>query len=305
MPDPTEIAIIATFSLALGVFLVAAVAQNIRRKLIAEAPDLPPVIEGVSPDFHSSSEEIESRSRPGKIPTWFYQNTDLLGIGFIFLLFFGLVVSSLSGPESTELKLDHATIIGAIGFQFIGAGIVTFFVISRIGPVAWLGLKWPSWPWIFLIAPGSVFFMWLVIAFLQIGGFMDWINSFGIETVQDTVKLLQTTQDPQLLALMVFAAVIAAPLCEEIIFRGYLYPAAKKFSGPRVAGICSALVFTAAHGNMAALLPLFIFGCLLAWIYEKTGSIWAPIAVHCCFNSATVIAQMIDRFHQLPPSPTP
>jgi membrane protease YdiL (CAAX protease family) len=305
MPDPTELAIIATFSLALGVFTVAAGAQKIRRKSIEQPPELPSLLDGASPDFNSSLDEIESRSRPGKIPTWFYQNTDLLGIGFIFLLFFGLVVSSLSGPEPAELKLDKATIIGAIGFQFIGAGIVTFFVISRIGIIEWLGLKWPSWPWIFLIAPGSVFFMWVVIAFLQLGGFMDWINSFGIDTVQDSVKLLQTTQDPQLLALMVFAAVVAAPMCEEIIFRGYLYPAAKKFTGPRVAGICSALVFTAAHGNMAALLPLFIFGCLLAFIYEKTASIWAPVAVHCCFNSATVIAQMIDRFHQLPVPPSP
>ena len=304
MPDPTELAIIATFSLALGVFVVGAGIQRIRYKSIERPPELPPVLEGASPDFQPSVEEIASRSSLGKIPTWFYRNTDLLGIGFIFLLFFGLVVSSLRSPEEVELKLDKATIIGAIGFQFIGAGIVTFFVISRINPIQWLGLKWPSWPWIFLIAPGSVFFMWVVIALLQIGGFMDWINSFGVDTIQDTVKLLQTTQDPQLLSLMVFAAVVAAPLCEEIIFRGYLYPAAKKFSGPRVAGICSALVFTAAHGNMAAILPLFIFGCLLVFIYEKTGSIWAPIAVHCCFNSATVIAQMIDRFVHLPLPPS-
>ena len=129
---------------------------------------------------------------------------------------------------------------------------------------------------------------------------MEWISSFGVETVQDTVKLLQNSDDPRILALMGFAAVVAAPLCEEIVFRGYLYPAAKKFNGPWVAGICSSLVFAGAHGNLAALLPLFIFGCVLVVVYEKTGSIWAPIAVHCCFNIATVITQLLDRYHHVP-----
>jgi membrane protease YdiL (CAAX protease family) len=133
---------------------------------------------------------------------------------------------------------------------------------------------------------------------------MQWIESLGVETVQDTVKLLQTSTDPQILGLMIFAAVVAAPICEEIVFRGYLYSASKHFTGPWVAGICSALVFSATHGSLAPLLPLFILGCILAFIYQKTGSLWAPIAVHFCFNGATVVIQMAARFQliELPPS---
>lgn len=303
MPDPTELAIIATFSAALGIFSIAAVTQKMRRQKHGQPPELISELGEEQLDDPPILDEIRSSDSAGKIPTWFYQAADLLGIGFIFWLFFGLVVSSLSQPDPAELSLDRHTLISAIGFQFIGAGIVTLFVVSRISPVQWLGLKWSSWPWIFLIAPGAVIFMWFLIACLQFSGLMDWIGSFGVDTVQDTVKLLQTSKDPQILALMAFAAIVAAPLCEEIIFRGYLYPATKKFSGPWVAGACSALVFAAAHGNMAALLPLFIFGCLLVVIYEKTGSIWAPIAVHCCFNSATVIAQMMDRYYHLPLTP--
>ena len=99
---------------------------------------------------------------------------------------------------------------------------------------------------------------------------------------------------------MAFAAIVVAPLCEEIVFRGYLYPVMKKFSGPWVAGVCSALIFAAAHGSLVALLPLFVFGCVLVLIYEKTGSLWAPIAVHFCFNGATVIIQMAVRYLDLP-----
>ena len=149
------------------------------------------------------------------------------------------------------------------------------------------------------MAPVVVLLMWLFIGGLQASGFMQWIESLGVETVQDTVKILQNSTDPQILSLMVIAAVVAAPLCEEIVFRGYLYAVAKRFAGPWAAGICSALVFAAAHGSLSALLPLFIFGCVLAFIYEKTGSLWAPIATHFCFNGATVVVQLAARHYNI------
>jgi membrane protease YdiL (CAAX protease family) len=173
-------------------------------------------------------------------------------------------------------------------------------VITRVRPAEWLGLKWRKWPWVFVIAPVAVISMWLFFGGLQVSGFMKWMESLGVDSVQDTVKLLQDATDPLTLGLMAGAAVLAAPICEEIVFRGYLYPAAKKFTGPWVACFFSALVFAAAHGSLAALLPLFLFGCVLVFIYEKTGSIWAPMAVHFCFNGATVLIQLAVRFYHLP-----
>ena len=66
-----------------------------------------------------------------------------------------------------------------------------------------------------------------------------------------------------------------------------------------------ALVFAAAHGSLAALLPLFVFGCVLAFLYERTGSLWASIAVHFCFNGATVLVQLAARFYDIPLAATP
>jgi hypothetical protein len=131
------------------------------------------------------------------------------------------------------------------------------------------------------------------------------MESLGVETVQDTVMLLQKSEDPLVLGLMAFAAVVAAPLCEEIVFRGYFYPVLKRFAGVWPAALCSALVFASAHGNLTAMLPLLIFGILLVWIYEKTGSLWAPIAVHFCFNGATVMVQLAARYYEIPIPPAP
>ncbi len=306
MSDPTEFVITATFMAALGIFLLAATARRLSGN---QPPRRPAPTASFPADDGSPYQSPTSTSTPpalppqlpsGRVPIWFYQPLDLLGIGFIFVLFFGLVMASVRASSEAGLVMDASGMVASIAFQFVSASIVTFFVIPRIRPVEWLGLRWPAWRWTFVIAPCSVFSMWMFFGGLQLSGFMEWIESLGVEAVQDTVKLLQTSTDPAILGLMVIAAVIAAPLCEEIVFRGYLYPVAKKFVGPWAAGVCSALVFAAAHGSLAALLPLFVFGCLLVFVYEKTGSLWAPVAVHFCFNAATVLIQMIARYYHLP-----
>jgi membrane protease YdiL (CAAX protease family) len=301
MPDPTESVIIATFCTALGIFALTATA----RKLLGgkRTPVLP--LESTPADEESPYQApvIGNFLPPltvGRVPVEFYQPLDLLGLGFVFLVFFSLVIGSVrASAGKDEMMLTVSSLISSIGFQFVSAGIVTAFVVSRVRPVEWLGLRWPGWRRVFLIAPGAVLAMWAFFSGLEATGFMRWIDSLGVETVQETVKILQNSTNPEILGLMVIAAVVAAPLCEEIVFRGYLYPAAKRFAGPWAAGIGSALVFAAAHGSIAALLPLFIFGCLLVFIYEKTGSLWAPIAVHFCFNGATVVIQLAARHYNI------
>ncbi|MEO5716609.1 MAG: type II CAAX endopeptidase family protein [Luteolibacter sp.] len=300
MSDPTEIVLTTSYITALGLFAAAAIGRKLLvRKTLDDTP-----VEAVSESEDSPYRSPLSNDLPpplsGKVPVWFYQPFDLLGIGMIYLVFFALVIASVRSAQKADLVLDPKALLISIGFQFAIAGTVAFIVTRRASMVEWLGLRWQSWPWVFLIAPATVALMWLFFGTLQASGYMKWMESLGVESVQDTVKLLQTSKDPLILGLMAFAAVLAAPVCEEIVFRGYFYPAAKKFAGPWAAGIFSALVFASAHGSLSALLPLFIFGCVLAFIYEKTGSLWAPIAVHFCFNGATVLVQIAARVYHLP-----
>lgn len=239
---------------------------------------------------------------PG-IATRHFRKLDLLWLGFIFLVFAALAIGTVKMPDQPDKKIDAATLITSIGFQFFLAGSTIGLMVWRVRLATWLGLKWKQWPWALLIAPVTVVSMWILMAGLQFGGYMKWIESLGGEGVQDAVKLLQDSKDPVVLGLMAFAAVFVAPVCEEIVFRGYFYAAAKKFAGPWPAAICSALVFGAAHGNLAALLPLFILALVLVVLYEKTGSLWAPISVHFCFNGATVLIQAIARAYNLPLDP--
>lgn len=299
MPDPTAPVLTIALSSALVLFVAAAIFRWVKNRPIV--PVELSIPEGQVPDPYevaSLPPPLPIPPQPG-IPTWPYLKIDFLWAGFIFIVFTGLSLGNASvDPE--KIQYDANTLLGSIGFHLTLATLTVLVVLWRIKPVQWLGLHWPKWPWVFLIAPAVVISMWMVFGALQFAGYMKWMESLGVDVVQDSVQLLQKATDPTVLILMAVAAVLVAPVCEELVFRGYLYPVMKKFAGPWIAAICSGLIFAAAHGSLAALLPLFIFGIVLAVLYEKTGSIWAPIAVHFCFNGATVGIQTLARhFPQL------
>jgi len=305
MTDPTVLAIRISLIVTLAVFIVAAVVRRFRAVPAGSPPEqAAPPPEAAGPyeppqqDPGPTPPPLPAGRIPGgRIPVWPYRRADLLWMGFLFLVFGLLSLAGAAASPAEEPRLPGLPdLVLSIGMQLFLAGTTLAFVAGRIGPTAWLGLRWKQWPWVFLIAPATVIGMWLVFGALAAAGYMDWVKELGADPLQESVRLLQTTRDPMVIAMMVLAAVIVAPVCEEIVFRGYLYPAAKKFAGTWVAGGCTALLFAAAHGNFAALLPLFLFGIVLVVLYEKTGSIWAPIAVHLCFNGATVAVQVLAPY---------
>jgi len=235
----------------------------------------------------------------GKVAVWFYRPVDLLGIALLAGLFYVQAVgASVMGEE--PIKVSAEGLVVTIGLQFLLAGIALAIVVRRVDPVSWLGLRWRQWPWVLLIAPVTVVCMWAIFAGLQGLGYMDLLDKLGVEKVQDTVAIFQKEKNVAVLILMGITAAVVAPICEEVVFRGYLYPAVKRFAGPWMSGLCTALMFSAAHGSVSALLPLFVFGLALAALYELTGSIWAPMAAHFLFNTVTVASLMAVRFFDLP-----
>jgi uncharacterized protein len=79
-------------------------------------------------------------------------------------------------------------------------------------------------------------------------------------------------------------AILLAPVAEELLFRGILYPAIKQAGFPRVALWGTALLFAATHHNLPTFLPLALLAIALALLYEKTNNLLAPIAAHSLFN---------------------
>ena len=91
------------------------------------------------------------------------------------------------------------------------------------------------------------------------------------------------------LALLGLTAVVCAPLAEELVFRGLLYSWLAGVIGRTPAVILSGLMFGVAHLNLVALVPLSVFGMLLAIVHERTGSLWPCIVLHALFNGTAVM----------------
>jgi membrane protease YdiL (CAAX protease family) len=84
-------------------------------------------------------------------------------------------------------------------------------------------------------------------------------------------------------------------MLEETLFRGVIYQPARNLVGPRSASAFQALLFGAVHyPNPAPALALAVlFGVLMVYLLEKTGSILAPGVAH--FGNNTVW-MMLGRF---------
>ena len=96
--------------------------------------------------------------------------------------------------------------------------------------------------------------------------------------------------------LVVVAVVVIAPIAEEVFFRGVAFNAWLAERGRRFAYIASALLFAAIHTSLISLLPIFLLGLALAWVYRRTRSLVAPIAMHATVNGISVTLALLVRY---------
>lgn len=92
-----------------------------------------------------------------------------------------------------------------------------------------------------------------------------------------------------LIILFIFTLVILAPVCEEIFFRGYLYPALRNRMNKQPAMLVNGLMFAAAHFDLFGFLPRFLLGYGLCWIYDKDRTLGGPIAGHALYNGLILL----------------
>ena len=99
---------------------------------------------------------------------------------------------------------------------------------------------------------------------------------------------LITKEEYGALLFFVLMAVIVAPIAEEFLFRGILYPAIKQIGYPRLAVIGTALLFALFHVNLLTFASLTVVALVLIVLYEKTDNLIAPIIAHAIFNTSNV-----------------
>jgi len=111
-------------------------------------------------------------------------------------------------------------------------------------------------------------------------------NEIFAPVPQQAVTTIREAAHPwQQVVFGVFAIGIA-PVTEELLFRGVLYPTLKQNGWPRGAWLVTSCIFALTHANAMTFLPLLALSLALIWLYERTGNLLAPVTAHSLFNAA-------------------
>jgi CAAX protease family protein len=102
-----------------------------------------------------------------------------------------------------------------------------------------------------------------------------------------------------------FMVGVVAPVVEELIFRAILYVKLRQRMGMIGAALISSLLFGLIHPYVAMGVSAVVMGLALAWLYEKSRSIWVPLTLHIVNNSVLFLFLVLavglqDIFTQSP-----
>jgi uncharacterized protein len=145
---------------------------------------------------------------------------------------------------------------------------------------------------------------WIVVTYL---GFLIftaiWLAILGKSNTTDDLPDQLGADNGTLAAIFTALVVcVGAPLGEEFLFRGYIFNALKNWRGLWPAAILTGLLFGGVHAggsNVEFLLPLAVFGFGLCLLYERTGSLYPCIALH-CINNSIALGSSLNWDWQIP-----
>jgi len=99
------------------------------------------------------------------------------------------------------------------------------------------------------------------------------------------IFVVEEKTNPTLIYCSIILACTIGPIIEEIFFRGFCYNAIKKKWGVRAAMIITAAFFAIIHQSTFSFVPIFMLGIILAYLYERRGTLIPSITLHVLHNS--------------------
>lgn len=105
---------------------------------------------------------------------------------------------------------------------------------------------------------------------------------------QPIIKLLRATTSVPAIVLAFLGGALVAPAVEEVLFRGMLYLPMRKALGVRWAAVLVSLLFAVIHFYGWGLPQLFVLSLIFVALFERTGTLLAPIAAHVAYNAVQI-----------------
>ena len=224
----------------------------------------------------------------------------LLG-GFGLFLMAGIMV----GPLFDEITLGLTSL--SILFNLLFVGGTAYFLGIRRNKISWkqLGIKPVVWKMEYILLAGV-----LAVAMMPIRSAIGLLVQMVIEGGMDSLIQRENLFSAGGLTwggfLVMFIGVgILAPISEELYFRGLLHNWFRERWGMWASIIASSIFFGLAHfDSVGVLVSSFIMGIVMAYVYEKTKTLWITIAIHIITNSIAVfllyLSMIVVEYFDIP-----
>jgi hypothetical protein len=116
--------------------------------------------------------------------------------------------------------------------------------------------------------------------------------------IPDSLPITEYFKDRPSALLLASFAILVAPFMEELLFRGFLYPALARWTGPFISIVATASAFALLHGaqlgySWAPLLLIFIVGVALTVTRVVTRSVATGVIVHMTYNFVLLLQTYI------------
>jgi membrane protease YdiL (CAAX protease family) len=213
-------------------------------------------------------------------------------IGVVLLIIIDLVIFiiTLGGPKA---ELAQSALIVLLELAYLLPVILIF---------AWRRVPWKS------VGFGKFDLSTMGIGCgLLVGGYIIIILHnillyvLGVDTQgEEIVKVFTELNSP---VWFFIVGAVFAPLVEETFFRGFLFQGFRARYGWQAAMLLSSAIFAAAHLDLVALIPTFILGNVLAYVYHRSNSIWPGVILHFLVNAFGLFgAYFATHYQNLIPS---
>jgi uncharacterized protein len=196
---------------------------------------------------------------------------------FVVVGAFAAIAGADVGDDSSAL-----TVIGTVVQNIVLIGTAVFLASRTSPPKPWhFGLRrtrfWPAVGWSALGLASFYVFAATYSAILQPEGDQTVAEDLGAD--KGTLALIAAG----------VLVVVIAPIAEEFFFRGFFYRALRTRFRIGTAALIDGAVFGVIHftgSDTLQILPILaVLGFVFCLVYERTGSLFAPIALHAINNS--------------------
>lgn len=233
---------------------------------------------------------LEIRTLSPPVPKWNIWDICKVVILFLFFGYIIIISEALWSRIVPSLKSDNIRMILNTSILDILAVffIINFTVLQYKEKLEALGISVKNFfKNVFYGIISYIALIPLLVVILGVTALIINITKYVPER-QPVVELFLKEKDFAFLAYSSIFAAIIGPIMEELFFRGFVYSVFKKYIGVFWSMLLTAAIFATLHTHIVGFFPILALGILLAYLYEKTGTLVSSITVHIIHNLSMV-----------------